>query len=173
MPLTTVCAGGNHHGLALPPLVMRNNTARGNPGQMSTPATEPMRTLTASGKQAVLTWAQQLLVPYYGGTEAARPATGPVGTLTTRDRYGLAQPPTDQHATDHNVDELLGDVLFRMLEPHEVATAMAFDPTYRVLARAKRHKVRLYGNAVTPPVAETIMSALVETITGEPLAISQ
>lgn len=30
-----------------------------------------------------------------------------------------------------------------------------------------RDKVRLYGNAVTPPVAELIVSALVEAITGE------
>lgn len=44
---------------------------------------------------------------------------------------------------------------------------MGFDPHYRVLARSKRDKVRLYGNAVTPPVAELIVSALVEAITGE------
>jgi DNA (cytosine-5)-methyltransferase 1 len=50
---------------------------------------------------------------------------------------------------------------------------MAFDPDYRVLARAKRDKVRLYGNAVTPPVAEIIGSALVEAITGEPLEVAQ
>ena len=29
-PLTTVTASGNHHGLALPPLLMRNNTPRGD-----------------------------------------------------------------------------------------------------------------------------------------------
>jgi DNA (cytosine-5)-methyltransferase 1 len=54
-----------------------------------------------------------------------------------------------------------------------IAAAMAFDPDYRVLARAKRDKVRLYGNAVTPPVAEIIGSALVEAITGEPLEVAQ
>jgi len=56
-----------------------------------------------------------------------------------------------------------------MLEPHEIAAAMAFDPDYKTVARTKRDKVRLYGNAVTPPVAEIIISALVETITGEPI----
>ena len=77
-PLATVCASGNHHGLvttyygnggavptsdALPTvttverhaLLMRNNTARGDQGQMSTPVSEPVRTITAAGNQSLLT----------------------------------------------------------------------------------------------------------------------
>jgi hypothetical protein len=46
-----------------------------------------------------------------------------------------------------------------MLEPYKIAAAMAFDPDYKVVVRSKRDKVRLYGNAVTPPVAEIIISA--------------
>lgn len=164
-PLTTVCAGGNHHGLALPPLIMRNNS--GGP-EMTTPAAEPIRTITTAGHQSLITWARQLLVPYYGAAEAAVPAAGPVGALTARDRYGLAQP-GDIDLCNADVDQIIGDVLFRMLEPHEIALAMAFDPGYKVVARTKRDKVRLYGNAVTPPVAELIISALVETITGQPI----
>ncbi len=167
-PLTTVCAAGNHHGLALPPLIMRNNTPRGDAGQMTTQASEPVRTLTGTGRQSLITWAQQLLVPYYGSADSALPAAGPIGALTSRDRYGLAQP-GDLDRYDADLDDLIGDVLFRMLEPHEIAAAMAFDPDYKVVARTKRDKVRLYGNAVTPPVAELIVSALVEAITGEPI----
>ncbi|MBN7321042.1 DNA cytosine methyltransferase [Mycobacteroides abscessus subsp. massiliense] len=48
-PLATVTASGNHHAL-----VMRNNTARGNPAQMVTPATEPIRTITTAGHQSVI-----------------------------------------------------------------------------------------------------------------------
>lgn len=168
--LGTVSAQGNHHGLALPPLVMRNFTARGDAGQMTTPASEPLRTLNATGKQSLLTWTDQLLVPYYGSSNSARPAENPVGALTARDRYGLAQP-GDLDVVD--VDELLLDTRFRMLEPHEIATAMAFDPEYRVLAKSKRNKVRLYGNAVTPPVAEILACALVEAITGEGLEVGR
>jgi DNA (cytosine-5)-methyltransferase 1 len=165
-PLTTVCAAGNHHGLALPPLVMRNTGG----AEMTTPAHEPIRTITTAGHQSLITLAQQLLVPYYGSTDTAQPASAPVGALTSRDRYGLAQPGhTDLDVDDVDLDQLIGDVLFRMLEPHEIAAAMAFDPDYKVVARTKRDKVRLYGNAVTPPVAEIIISALVETITDEPI----
>lgn len=172
-PLSTVTASGNHHGVAYPPLLMRNFTARGDQGQMSTPTTEPMRSLTANGQQALLTWANSLLVPYHGTADAARPAAEPCGTLTTRDRYGVVQideltgfgADFDQWEREFDLD----DVLFRMLEPHEIRTAMGFEDTYRTGARSKRTKVRLYGNAVTPAVMECIVSALVECLTGEDL----
>jgi DNA (cytosine-5)-methyltransferase 1 len=48
-PIDTVAASGNHHAL-----VMRNNTARGDQGQMSTPVTEPLRTLTTAGHQSLV-----------------------------------------------------------------------------------------------------------------------
>ena len=82
-PLCTVTASGNHHGLVTPPLIsvmrgqsgnhpadtplstvsaggihhallMRNNTARGSDAQMSTPVTEPARTMTTTGHQSLL-----------------------------------------------------------------------------------------------------------------------
>ncbi|MFG1608357.1 DNA cytosine methyltransferase [Actinoplanes sp. NPDC049265] len=164
-PLSTVTASGNHHGLALPPLITRQNTARDHGSYLSTPATEPVRTVTAQGNQSVAIppgHEQMLLVPYYGTATTARPAAEPVGTLPTRDRYGLAHPDTPGR-----ID--LDDVRFRMLEPHEIAAAMAFDPHYATAASSKRAKVRLFGNAVTPPVAELIGSALVEAITGDDL----
>ncbi|MFI1995720.1 DNA cytosine methyltransferase [Actinoplanes sp. NPDC020271] len=163
-PLSTVTASGNHHGLALPPLVTRQNT--GSPRSRTTPATQPVRTVTASGRQSVaFPGEQMLLVPYYGTAASGHPVTAPIGTVSTRDRYGLARTALDAAATAVDLD----DVRFRMLEPHEIARAMAFEDTYQVAASSKRAKVRLYGNAVTPPVAELIGSALVECITGADL----
>jgi DNA (cytosine-5)-methyltransferase 1 len=152
--LATVTASGNHHGLVAPPaFLMRNNTPRGNPGQLCTGVDEPARTLTAAGHQSLVTW-DHLLVPYYGnGT--ARTVREPVGTLSTRDRYALVQGQVD-----------IEDVLFRMLEPHEIGRAMSFADAYIVLG-SKRERVRQYGNAVTPNCAEVIVAALVEAITGE------
>ncbi|MBB2909146.1 DNA (cytosine-5)-methyltransferase 1 [Streptosporangium becharense] len=151
--LATVTASGNHHGLVAPAgLVMRNNTPRGDAGYLSTPVNEPFRSLTTAGHQSLITW-ETLLVPYYGNGHA-RQAAEPIGTLSTRDRYAVVNG--------------LDDVLFRMLEPHEIGRAMAFGETYTVIGN-KREKVRQYGNAVTPPVAELIVSALVEAITGTDL----
>ncbi|MEV5819221.1 DNA cytosine methyltransferase [Micromonospora haikouensis] len=166
-PAGTVTASGNHHGLAIPPMsfLMRNNTPRSNAAQMCTPVTEPARTVTTAGHQSLVTWASQLLVPYYGAADSAQPAAEPVGALTTRERYGLAT----AHSLD--VSELpdVDDVLFRMLEDDEIGRLMGFDSLFRNEAPSKRIRVRLYGNAVCPPVAELIVSALVEAVTGESL----
>lgn len=98
--------------------------------------------------------AQSLLMPYYG-TAATQPVDRPVPTVPTRDRFALV-----------NVDELVDDCGFRMLEPHEVAAAMAFPDGYIPSGLSKKDRVKLAGNAVTPPVmtaiAERIMAALGE-----------
>ncbi|MEU3492204.1 DNA cytosine methyltransferase [Kitasatospora cineracea] len=130
------------------------------------PVLDALATVTASGNHHGLTlppaagtvdWSA-LLTPYYG-TGTARPVGEPVGTLTTRDRYGLA--------AGGAVD--VEDVLFRMLEPHEIGAAMTFRPDYVVVGN-KREKVRQFGNAVTSNVAELLVSALVEAVTGQELA---
>jgi DNA (cytosine-5)-methyltransferase 1 len=45
---------------------------------------------------------------------------------------------------------------------------MAFHPDYQATG-SQREQVAGFGNAVTPPAAEVLVSALVEAITGEPL----
>lgn len=155
--LATVTASGNHHGLVAPAaMVMRNNGSKGDGGEHCTSAVEPLRTLTTMGHQSLVTW-EHLLVPYYGNG-SARSVREPVGTLSTRDRYALVRGDVD-----------IEDVLFRMLEPHEIGRAMSFADTYVVLGN-KRERVRQYGNAVTPNCAEVIVAALVEAITGEDIA---
>jgi DNA (cytosine-5)-methyltransferase 1 len=156
--LGTVSANGNHHGLVtpdIPAMIMRNNGSKGDGGEHCTSAADYFRTMTTAGHQSLITW-EHLLVPYYGnGT--AKPVTEPVGTLSTRDRYALVSGEVD-----------INDVLFRMLEPHEIGRAMSFADQYIVLGN-KREKVRQYGNAVTPNASEVILCALTEAITGEDL----
>ncbi|GGX49239.1 DNA cytosine methyltransferase [Streptomyces noursei] len=158
--LATVTASGNHHGLVtpdVPAFVMRNNSVRsGDAGYLCTPVSEPVRALTAAGHQSLITW-EHLLVPYYGNGTARR-VTEPMGALTTRDRYALV------HGTP-----AIEDVLFRMLEPHEIGRAMSFADSYTVLG-SKRERVRQYGNAVTPNAAEILLCALVEAITGDEIS---
>lgn len=197
--LATIVADGSNHGLVVPPLMvpmegrdgkdaqladapLRTQTTRNETGiafwpfiaemrgggSDARPVTDALATVTASGNHHGLVtppanipadvW-RSLLIPYYG-TGRARQIGEPVGAVSTRDRYALV----DVIAADVDID----DVRFRMLEPHEIGTAMAFGPTYTVLGN-KRQKVRQYGNAVTPPAAEILISALVEAITGEEL----
>lgn len=151
-PLDTVAAAGNHHAL-----VMRNMTARGDQGQMSSPVSEPFRTMLSAGPmQSLIRW-DHLLVPYYR-TGVARPVTEPTGTQTTIQSEGLLGPAV-----------AVGDCTFRMLEPHEIQAAMAFGVDYVILGN-KRERVRQLGNAVTPPAARDLIAAVVEAITGEAVA---
>lgn len=53
-PLATVTASGNHH------MLVRNNSSRGDGGEMCTPATEPARTITTKGHQSIVGWPDQL-----------------------------------------------------------------------------------------------------------------
>ncbi|MCX4609429.1 DNA cytosine methyltransferase [Streptomyces mirabilis] len=117
----------------------------------------PLHTVSAGGNHhGLVTAPDHLLVPYYGNGRA-RELSEPIGALPTRDRYALVK-------GDFNID----DVLFRMLQPHEIARAMAFRPKYKIMG-SKRHQVRQLGNAVTPGVAENLYCGLVEAITGEEL----
>ena len=50
-----------------------------------------------------------------------------------------------------------------MLEPREVIAAMAFPDAYTVLG-TRREQVRMAGNAVTPPAARDLITAVVAAL---------
>jgi DNA (cytosine-5)-methyltransferase 1 len=175
-PMSTVTASGNHHGLVVPAGGTWNDEARSTD--------EPHRTMTTRETSA-------LVMPYYGASQSSKPTTEPIGTLTTVDRYALIQrhnsskgdgaemvtpaneylrtlttkghqsviTPGDVEAAAAQVD----DCLFRMLEPHEVAAGMAFPADY-VWEGTRRERVKLAGNAVTPPAARDLIAAVAESL---------
>lgn len=137
-PVPTVTAGGKHHGL-----LMRNNSGG---SEMVTPTSEPARTITTAGHQS-------LLMPYYG-TGVARSSDEPLGTVPTKDRWAMVDP-----------DEVIDDCGFRMLEPHEIAAAMAFPDGYiPTEGLTKKDRVKLAGNAVTPPVMTWITGRVLQAL---------
>ena len=187
-PAPAEVAAGNHHAL-----VMRNMTARGDQGQMSTPVTEPLRTVLAEQRQSLVQWWDAMVMRNNsGGAEMCTPTDEPVRTITTAGHQSLIRwdrllVPYYGTGTARRVDEPAGtvttvernalvgpeiavdDCTFRMLEPHEIQAAMAFGPAYVVLGN-KRERVRQLGNAVTPPAARDLIAAVVEALTGEAAA---
>ncbi len=136
-PLATVTASGNHHGLV--------TSYYGKGG--TRPASEPVPTCTTVETHALITPS--------GGTwrEKATSTAEPIPTRTTRETDGIAMGP----AIDIN------DVLFRMLEPREIARAMDFPADYRILGN-RREQVRQSGNAVTPPAARDLVGVVAESL---------
>ena len=156
-PLRSVTADGNHHALITPPamaMVMRNNTPRGDPGQMCTPP--PSR----CGRSPPPATSRSHL----GHCTCWCPTTALAAPTRSRTRRDADHPRPVRPGQPRRRRQRR---VVPMLEPHEIAAAMAFLPGYIVLG-SKRERVRQLGNAVTPPVAEILIAALVEAITGEP-----
>lgn len=140
-PLSTVSAGGNHHGLLIG-YYSRDDASK--------PVTEPVGTITTEPRYGLLHRMNG------GGAEMTTPVTEPGRTITTAGHQALLQGKT--------VD--IDDVYFRMLEPVEIKQAMAFDKDY-IMSGNRREQVKLAGNAVTPPAARDLIATVVEAITGE------
>jgi DNA (cytosine-5)-methyltransferase 1 len=175
MPMRTQTTR-NETGVAFAPFITE---LRGG-GSVARPASHPMSTVTASGNH------HGLVVPYYGASEYAKPDAEALGTLTTRDRFALvtrhnsskgdgAEMTTPagepfrtlttkghQSITTGMVPDL-EDCLFRMLEPHEVAAGMAFPADY-LWEGNRRERVRMAGNAVTPPAARDLVAAVADSL---------
>lgn len=157
-------------------VVMRNNKGG---AEMSTPAHEPIRTLTSRGHQS-------LVLPYNRTAQARFADSDVVPTLSTRDRLALVVPFTrNGRSRDAEIDvaptmtaegppavvfaeDDIDDCRFRMFDLHEIADAMVMrqhvDGTeYQVLGN-KRERMAQYGNAVTPPAMELLVGRLLEVI---------
>ena len=142
-PFDTFAAAGFHHAL-----LMRNNTTKGDGAEMSTPTSEVMRTLTTTGHQSLIQWGD-LLVDFNGPARQHREV---LPTQTTVEGDAVASVEVDPM-----------DCLFRMLEPREIAAGMAFPTDYVILGN-RRAQVRQAGNAVTPPAARDLITAVAETL---------
>ena len=141
-PLCTVVANGNHHGLV--------TTFYGKGG--SQPTSSALPTVMAVEKHALL---MRNNSSKGDGAEMVTPASEAVRTVTTKGHQSLLS--ADRPTIDPN------DVLFRMLEPREIAAAMDFPTDYRILGN-RREQVRQAGNAVTPPAARDLVGIVAESL---------
>lgn len=95
---------------------------------------------------------QPFLVKYYGSGANVEPVSRPLGTLTTKDRFGLVQPQ-------------IADIHFRMLQPHECAAGQGFRADYR-FAGNKTEVMKQIGNAVEVHQARALSAGIVAHRTG-------
>ena len=103
----------------------------------------PLGTLDTSNRYGIV---RPFLVRYQG-TGGAESVADPVSTVTTRDRHGLVEP----------TEKL--DILFRMLQPRELARAQGFPDTYE-FAGNRGDVVRQIGNAVPVNLATALCGSL-------------
>lgn len=136
-------------GLVVPPYIV-NMQADNAPTEITAPL--PTQ-LTGDHRYLVLPF----IVSYYTRT------TGNGAALTSLDESLPTMPTWAVHyLATPGEKPTVDDCGFRMLQPHEIQRAMAFPDDYTVLG-ATRDKVKLLGNAVTPPVMQMLMERCVET----------
>lgn len=163
-------------------VAMRTQTARNETGFLGLPffaelrgggshkvqrsITDPLATVTASGNHHGLVVPPGFLMRNNGslgdGSEHNTPFWEPTRTMTTKGHQSVVLTET---ATK------VEDCTFRMLEPHEVGAAMAFGSAYTVLGN-KRERVRMYGNAVTPPAAQLLVQRAVAAMSSNQKAMA-
>lgn len=147
----------DHSNLAAVTLATFRGTSPSQPGSAS--IEDPVPVISAGGVHVAEVIA--FLLKYYG-TEQDPRLDRPLGTVTTRDRFGLV--------TVEGVDYQIVDIGMRMLEPHELLAAQfgRFAPAYDLSqAKTKAAKVRLIGNSVCPEVAEALIRANLPAIEAE------
>lgn len=149
-PLTSVLAGGNHHGLLMAPFIVENK------GQsLSRAITDPLSTATTVPFHGLITdesW-NSFITSYYSGSHGIRHITESMQSLTTMERHALVNYQTPRYE----------DCYYRMLKPGEVKIGMGFHPHYVVTGTAKE-QVKQCGNAVTPPAMEWLIQQCVKTL---------
>ena len=149
-PLAAVVASGGHHGIVDAGLMVRMNGDKVDAASMASPWSGPAGTVTGAANQAVVPF-----LAHYNRTGSATSGAEPSPAMTTRDRCGVVEPAAVS----------IEDCGFRMMEPHEAGAAMAFPGSYKVDG-SKRTRVRLYGQAVTPPVSAEISSRGIASLAG-------
>jgi DNA (cytosine-5)-methyltransferase 1 len=153
-PLWTVTASDDRPALVVP--LRRNGRAW--------PVDGPLPTVAAAGTHHAL-----IMRNNGGGAEMVTPATEPLRTVTTKGHQSLLAPEPEIVYPDAvfgpgEFDRLIDACGFRMLEPHEIELAMAFPGGYIPAALPKKARIKLAGNAVTPPVMTWVLGRVVHAL---------
>jgi len=148
-PAGTVCAQGSMQRLITSNLVK----LRGD--NVGSPTDTPLHTVSAQGFHHAEVRA--FLIAYYGNEKDGRGCAEPMGTVVSRERFGLV--------TVDGTDYAIADIGLRMLTPRELFRAQGFPDSYVIDRGAngrklpKNAQVRACGNSVCPPLARALVAA--------------
>lgn len=151
-PLSTIVSRGTQQNLVTSNLIKLRNNAIGQP------VDNPIGTLTAGGGH--FAEVRAFLIKYYGNEDGGHGLLNPLGTVTTKDRFGVVTCIVD------GVEYAIADIGMRMLAAHELFAAQGFPPDYQIdligpngRPLTKTAQVRMCGNSVCPPLPEALVRA--------------
>ena len=187
-PLGTIMARGGNHALVTAFLAQHNGGPR-NINISGRAADQPISTITGRGtQQAVVTSrlipahpevlslskgegqgthhaeVRALLIKYYGNEDGGHGLAAPIGTVTTRDRFGLITCPVEA-ARGEPETYAIADIGMRMLSARELFSAQSFPPGYNIAPSfngkplTKTSAIAKCGNSVPPVMAYALVKA--------------
>lgn len=155
-PVHTITSGGEQKrpGTANTQALVTSHMVKLRGTNVGHPTDEPLHTISAGGFH--LGEVRAFLIKYYG-TSFGEDLQSPLGTVTTKDRFGLVTVRGEQYQ--------IVDIGMRMLEPNELFAAQGFPSDYKITHNSqgkkisKASQVARCGNAVCPPVAQALVEA--------------
>ena len=184
-PLGTVMAQGQKHALVSAMLIKHNGGNNDECGASGQSLDKPCDSITSRDSKSLATvqLAQGIesnpellkrakkvaaFLVRYNGKGEPESLERPLGTLTTKDRYGLVTVEIDGETY------AIVDIGMRMLTPKELFAAQGFSPDYDITAEkvrgeplTKTAQVKMCGNSVPPPMSEAICRAQFRNATVE------
>ncbi|WP_102867626.1 DNA cytosine methyltransferase [Pseudovibrio exalbescens] len=151
-PLSTVTARGTQQAIVSSHLVNLKGTHRRGQALDS-----PMPSITAGGLHA--TEVRAFLIKYYG-TSIGQAVDEPLGTVTTKDRFGLVT------VQIHGEPYVITDIGMRMLSARELYRAQGFPDGHELTAEfegkalTKTDLIKGCGNSVSPVIAQAIIESV-------------
>lgn len=149
--------GTDRHALVTPPILISTNHSD---VERNTPVDAPLPTVMTQTRPSLVT--PPLLVSTNYFDDRCIPVSDPMPTQTTATMLALLI--GDELVKGLDVEALLPECGFRMLEPRELKLAMSFPDSYIILGN-KREQVRQTGNAVAVKVARAIAERCIASLT--------
>lgn len=143
-PLGTISAGGVHAALCEPFIV--NVAHQGGDASRCSSAEDPLPTIHAGGGSVAL--CEPFVTQYYGTAKNPKSVEDPLGTVTTKGRFGLV------------TANQMG-IRFRMLRPHELAAAMGLEGY--TFCGNQTEQIRQIGNAVARRTAQALCGNIMDS----------
>lgn len=150
LPVSTVMQSGSHQQLVAAHLINLKGSDR-----RDGPVDAPAPSMTAGGLH--IAEVRAFLLKYYGNEIQGHDLSVPIGTVTTKDRFGLVMVQGEPYE--------IVDIGMRMLGPRELFRAQGFPDTYVIEAPfngktlSKTAQVRCCGNSVSPVMAKALVAA--------------
>lgn len=172
-PISTITGRGTQQAVVTSNLIKLRGTNEAQVRNSGRSVEEPLGTISAGGGHHAEVRA--LLIKYYGNERDGHGLAAPIGTVTTRDRFGLVTCPVE---AAHGAPETyaIADIGMRMLSARELFKAQGFPDRYQIdfeyngKPLTKTAGVRMCGNAVSPPPCTAIVRANLPQLCAERLA---